>query len=149
MDQIVSPTPAAISASVTLPRVLLKNELGGTGAAAGGCCWTAALLRPPSLLRSFPPSLLRSFGEASGEAGWVASTWRLAAESCVSFAFACGAGASAAAHGTAAAPNATVTHRARAAVRLINRLTCTSSCRWWDQVTEFNGVVSIRGAIAV
>src|SRR5688572_5987562 len=119
MDQIVRPTPAAISTSVTLPRVLLKNELGGTGAAAGGCCWPAALLRPPSLLRSF--------GEASGEAGWVASTWRLAAESCVSFAFACGAGASAAAHGTAAAPNATVTHRARAAVRLINRLTCTSS----------------------
>src|SRR4051812_48101018 len=101
MDQMVKPAPAPISASVTLPRVLLKNELGVLGVAAGGCCCVAA-------------------------AGADARSCRLAVDRRVSFepAF---AASSLAAQGAATAPSATVAHKAMAAARRINRLTCTSS----------------------
>src|SRR5215203_5203490 len=109
MDQMVKPTPAPISARVTLPRVLLKN---GPDAVGVPC--------------ACPPSLPRSFAEAAGEASparaVVTSTWRLAGDSfvsCVPLVVA----ASLAAHGAAAAPSATLTHRANAAPRLNNRLT--------------------------
>ena len=100
MDQKVNAAPAPINASVTLPRVLLKKELGELGAAAGGSC-----------------------GAAAGRA--VASRPRLAGDRRVSFAPALEAVASPAMHGTAAAPSVMTTLRATAAVRLIN-LTCTS-----------------------
>jgi hypothetical protein len=35
MDQMVKPTPAPMSASVTLPRVLLKNESDALGVGGG------------------------------------------------------------------------------------------------------------------
>src|SRR5258707_11891402 len=63
MDHNVRPVPAPINASVTLPRVLLKNEPGELGAPAG--C-------PPWLRRIVPPSPRRGFGETS--------TWRLAGD---------------------------------------------------------------------
>jgi len=42
MDQSANPAPAPISASVTAPRLLLKNELGVLGVDAGGCCCCGA-----------------------------------------------------------------------------------------------------------
>src|SRR5258707_7094077 len=63
MDHSVTPTPAPIRARVTLPRVVLKNELSPPGAPAG---WSAAL----------------HFDETRGEAdrAAVASTCRLAGD---------------------------------------------------------------------
>jgi hypothetical protein len=104
MDQMVNAAPAPMSASVILPRVLLKKEPGELGVSAGGCCWRAAAL-----------------------AG--TSSWRLAGDRRVSFDVftlftpACAA-SSLAAQGAAAAPNATVTHKAQAAARLLSDVTC-------------------------
>src|ERR1700755_1443 len=98
MDQMVKPAPAPINASVTLPRVLLKNELDEVGPPAAG--W----------------SCLAAFGAA-------ASSCPLPGDRRVSFDPAFTAGAPSAAHGAAAAPSASATHRVTAAARLINRLT--------------------------
>src|SRR5262245_14487958 len=113
MDQIVKPTPATINASVTLPFVLLKNELGALGAPAGWSCFAA-------------------FGAAT-------SSCRLAGDRRVSFdpAFVA-AGTPSAAHGAAAAPSANATHRASAAARLINRLTWYLLVTW-DEAPSVRG----------
>jgi hypothetical protein len=101
MDHTVNPTPAPINASVTLPRVLLKNEVGELGVAAGACCRASA-------------------GRA------VESRLRLAGDKRVNVAPDFETVTSPAMHGTAAALSVTTTLSAMAAVRLIN-LTCTSS----------------------
>src|SRR5436190_11520657 len=108
MDHSVRTVPAPINASVTLPRVLLKNEPGVAGAAV------------------WPPSLrLRSFGEAGEDE---ASTCRLAGDNRVSFPSALPAAVSPAAQGAAAAPSARVTLSPTAAVPFINRLTYDLLC---------------------
>src|SRR5262245_34565873 len=104
MDQTVKPTPAPINASVTLPRVLLKNEPDVPGAPAGWSCVAA-------------------FGAA-------ASSCRLAGDRRVSFDPAVAAVAPSAAQGAAAAPSANATHRVMAAARLINRLTWYLLIAW-------------------
>jgi hypothetical protein len=103
-DQIASPPPAAISTTVTFPRVLWKNVLGDVGPA------------PPG---SFVCVDTR-------EAGVVVRMRRVAPDKCVSLEGAVAGAASLAAQGRAAAPSATVMLSTRAAVRLIDRLTCTS-----------------------
>src|SRR5436190_7973783 len=102
MDQSVNPTPAPISARVTLPLPLLKNDFGEVALVAPGSC------------------------AAAGAGAAVASICRVAGDRRVSVEGAFGTAAGAAAQGVAA-PSATPTHSADTAVRLINRLTCTSS----------------------
>src|SRR5260221_14671939 len=92
MDHNVRPVPAPINASVTLPRVLLKNEPGELGAPAG--C-------PPWLRRIVPPSPRRGFGETS--------TWRLAGDRRVRVPSALAAAGPPPAPRTAAPPRATAT----------------------------------------
>jgi hypothetical protein len=110
---------------VTLPRVLEKNELGELGVAAG---WSPSVWSRPALLRSVTPSPPR--GEAAR------SMARLAGDKRVSRAPALGLAVSPAVHGSAAAPSARLTLAMHAAVRLINRLTWTSSCRWQNVAND-------------
>jgi hypothetical protein len=132
MDQIAKPAPAPINASVTLPRVLPKNEVGELGVAAG---WPASLVPAPTLLR--PPSPLRGLGAASVSLrGDATSSARLAGDKRVSCAPAWGLPVSPAVHGSAAAASARLTLAMHAAVRLINGLTWTSSCRWQDAAND-------------
>src|SRR5262249_25041781 len=112
MDQTVKPTPAPINASVTLPFVLLKNEVGSVCA---GAAW--------------------SFFAALGAAR---SSWWLAGERRVSFDPALAAAVPSAAHGAAAAPSANATHRVTAAARLINRLTWYLLIAW-DEASSLEG----------
>ena len=103
-DQIASPAPAAISTTVTFPRVLWKKAPGDDGPAAPGSfvCVDRRADDGVVRIRRFAPDRRVSLEGDVAEA------------------------VSLAAHGRAAAPSAMVMLRTRAAVRLIDRLTCTS-----------------------
>src|SRR5260221_9552426 len=107
MDHNVRPVPAPINASVTLPRVLLKNEPGELGAPAG--C-------PPWLRRIVPPSPRRGFGETS--------TWRLAGDRRGRVPSVLAAAGSPPPPGNSAAPRAPGKPRGRGAVPLVQPPPC-------------------------